>query len=240
MKKLILSLTFASFALGSFAQSCTPDQTITSPGTYPDILPDGTAGEYYEESVQFRIPADTNVDFNGTTVNAVIDSIKVIDVQNLPSGITYACNPSSCALPGGKTSCGVLYGTIGASEQGTFTFVIPVIIYARVGGAFPLQQPDTIYGLSMNVNTPNSTTRIMDEKLLVYPNPAQGNLNIALTFHAGQAEVQVFDRQGKEIVLEEQKIDNVIELNTKQLTPGIYFGQVRRGNEVYHFHFIKN
>lgn len=240
MKKLILSLSFACLAYGAMAQSCTPDQTITSPGTYPDILPDGTAGSYYEESVQFRIPADTNVDFNGTTVNAVIDSIKVVDVKNLPAGVSYACNPSSCALPGGKTSCGVLYGTIDGSAQGTYTFVIPVIIYARVGGAFPLQQPDTIYGLSMNVNTPNSTIRIMDEKLVVYPNPAQGNMNIALTFHAGQAEVHVFDRQGKAVNIEMEKADNVVSINTATLPAGIYYGRVQRGNEIYRFHFIKN
>jgi len=240
MKKLILSLSFTGFAIYAMAQSCTPDATITNPGTYPTSLPDGTAGDYYEESVQFRIPADTNVDFNGNIVNAIIDSIKVLGVQNLPSGVTYACNPASCGLPGGKTSCGVLYGTIDASAQGTYTFLIPIIIYARIGGAFPLQQPDTLYGLSMNVNMPNSTQRIIDNKLMVYPNPAQGSLNIAMAFHAGQAEVHVFDRQGKEISLAMMKQDNVVELNTSTLAAGIYYGSVTKGSEVYRFHFIKN
>lgn len=240
MKKILLTLSFAFVSAGLMAQSCTPDASITVSGTYPDMLPDGDAGQYYEEVVQFRIPADTNVDFNGNMVNAIIDSIKVIDVQNMPSGLSYACSPNTCALPGGQTSCGVMYGTIGASEQGTYVFQIPVVIYVRIGGAFPYQQPDTIYGLSMNVNSPTSSTKIFEEQLLVYPNPSVNKLNVALTFHAGQAEVSLFDRQGKKVEVDINRHDNILELNTSLLAPGMYYGTVKRGDSVYRFHFIRN
>jgi len=240
MKKLILSLTIASIALGSFAQSCSPDATITNPGTYPNQLPAGTSGAYYEEVVQFNIPADTNVQFSGTTVNAVIDSIKVTSLMGLPPGLNYGCNPSTCALPGGKTSCGVIYGDIDGSASGTYNFVVPIIIYARIGGAFPLQQPDTLFYLSMDVNAPNSAKTIVPNTLMAYPNPAGNTLHVTLAHSAAESTIKVYDGQGKEIELPFTTQYNRIDLQTETLSKGIYYGVVQDGANTHRFKFVKS
>ncbi|HCS19438.1 MAG TPA: hypothetical protein DIW47_02555 [Bacteroidetes bacterium] len=240
MKKIILNLSLLGFALNVTAQSCVPDTTITQPGHYPDQLPVGNAGQYYQETVQFNVPADTSVDFNGNQVTANIDSIKVLAVNGLPAGINYTCNPVSCALPGGKTSCGLLYGTIDSTESGHFPFVIPVRIYARIGGTFPYQQPDTIYSLSMDVNVYTGQKRILQNALSAYPNPAGNELFIALPFSAYNAELSVFDRQGKRIELPREREYNLLTLNTLSLAPGMYYGEVSDGKQVYRFHFIRH
>jgi hypothetical protein len=240
MKKIILNLSLLGFALNGFAQSCVPDTSIKQPGTYPSQLPTGNAGQYYEESVQFNIPADTSVDFQGNTVTAVIDSIKVLAVNGLPAGLTYGCNPKSCGLPGGKTSCGVVFGTIDPGASGTYPFVIPVRIYARINGTFPYQQPDTIYSLSMDVNTFNGVLPVIQKDLLAYPNPAGNELFIALPFSAHSAELKVFDCQGKSIELPLEREYNKLTLNTVSLAPGMYYGEVNDGKKVYRFHFVRD
>lgn len=240
MKKIILNLSLLGFVVNGYAQSCVRDNTITEPGTYPSQLPVGNAGQYYEETVQFNIPADTSVDFQGNTVTAIIDSIKVLAVNGLPAGLTYGCNPVSCGLPGGQTSCGVVFGTIDPGESGTYPFVIPVRIYARINGAFPYQQPDTIFSLSMDVNAFTGEKRIIQDQLIAYPNPAGNELFIALPFSALSAELKVFDSQGKNIELPVDKELNRMTLNTRSLAPGMYFGEVNDGKKVYRFHFIRN
>lgn len=240
MKKIILNLSLLGLAMNAMAQSCVRDSTITEPGSYPSQLPTGNAGQYYEGVMQFNIPADTSVDFNGNTVTANIDSIKVLAVLGLPAGLTYACNPLSCALPGGETSCGIVYGTIDPSESGSFPFAIPVRIYARIGGTFPYQQPDTFYTISMDVNAFTSEKRIVENSLSAYPNPAGNALFIGLPFSAFNAELRVFDRQGKRIDLPLEREYNRLTLNTASLAPGIYFGEVSDGKAVYRFHFVRN
>ncbi|MBI1222950.1 MAG: T9SS type A sorting domain-containing protein [Bacteroidetes bacterium] len=240
MKKILLALIILGFQMSLAAQSCTPDSTITAPGTYPKHLPDGIAGTHYQQTVQFRIASDTQVTFSGSTVTAHIDSIKVLDVFGLPGGISYSCTPASCALPGGKTSCGLIYGDIDANASGTYPFTIPIRIYVHIGGTFPYQQPDTLYNISMNVNAAAGIDEMVQHELLVYPNPATSDLNVALTFHAGQAEIEVFDRQGKRLNLESHYENNIIHLNTSDLPAGIYMGQVQHGSETYRFRFVRN
>ncbi|MDX5320254.1 MAG: T9SS type A sorting domain-containing protein [Bacteroidota bacterium] len=240
MKKILLLSLLGILSASVNAQNCTPDATITSPGTYPSILPAGTAGQYYEEVVQFNIPADTQVVLNNAQVTAVIDSIKVRDLQGLPTGLSYGCTPQTCALPGGQTSCGIIYGTIDASISGNYPFIIPVIIYVRIGGAIPFQQPDTIYNLSMEVNAATSSVKVVENALIVYQNPANDRVNVALPYHADNAVLTIYDRQGKKIEIEQVRNYNRIELNTEVLSAGWYVGELRHGNEIHRFHFIRN
>lgn len=240
MKKIILNLSLLAMSFAAYAQTCTPDNTITEPGTYPSQLPVGTAGQNYQETVQFNIPADTSVDFNGTQVTAIIDSIKVLSVMGLPAGLSYTCNPVSCGLPGGKTSCGLIYGTIDAAASGTYPFVVPIRIYTRIGGNIPYQQPDTIYSLSMDVNATTGEKTILQNTLMAYPNPAGNQLIVALPVSANGTEIRLFDGQGKHLEVSFENEYNRITVNTSELASGMYYGEVSNGNKVYRFHFIKN
>ncbi len=237
MKKFLLFAAVLSLAAYVNGQSCTPNTSITTSGTYPDSLPMGTAGSYYEEVIQFRIPADTNADLNGTPVYAVIDSIKVLEVIGMPDGLNYLCNPSSCALPGGETSCGVIYGNIDGAADGYYPFTIPVKIYARIGGTFPYQLPDTIYSISMYVDQPSGATLIQNAAIRAYPNPANGHITLALPFSAGTSVLQVYTQQGQLIECPYATAENRMELDTRHLSPGLYYAVVTHANRQYRLHF---
>lgn len=71
---------------------CSVDTSLSSPGIYPDPMPDGCVGVPYSEVVQFVFPVDTTV--QGFTLP--FDSFQINSVANLPTGLMYACNISSC------------------------------------------------------------------------------------------------------------------------------------------------
>lgn len=227
------------FSAQLMAQSCAPDTTITESGTYPSALPNGQAGLYYEQVAQFRIPADTNVSFNNQNVQATIDSVKVKAVLGMPSGLSYNCNPGSCALPGGKTSCGVIFGTIAGNAQGTYPFVIPVTIYGKVGGAFPVSQNDTIYNLTMDVDPYNSVIR-QEHEVKVFPNPSSSQVSMVFPESINEVSLKVVDANGKEVQLQYSYNMNRVETDLSALPIGVYFATAVRGNNVYHFRLVRN
>jgi hypothetical protein len=241
MKKTFLLFFICLSAHTLKAQNCNPDMNITEPGYYPESLPPGTAGESYNEIIQLHIPADTAINFMGTDVTAIIDSIIITSVQGLPEGLSYACNKSSCSLPGGETSCASVYGTIAADAGGIYPFVIPVRIYTRINGSFPFQQNDTIFRLGMEVNNVMSIKNSAGGKevLAVYPNPASETVNIAFTQSASSLEISIRDIHGKAVSIPLEKELNILKLDTRTLSPGIYYGTAGNGRHTYHFRFIR-
>lgn len=84
MKKLsTLILFLLCFSYSAWSQ-CTIDSSQTTPGIYPDTLPEGTAGQFYNEDVTFVMIEDTL----GFTIN----SIQIVSITGLPAGINWACN----------------------------------------------------------------------------------------------------------------------------------------------------
>lgn len=240
MKKAILSF-FLSLALsGAMAQNCTPDQSISAPGYYPESLPTGIVGQYYSQSVQFRIPADTNVIFAGNSVNAIIDSLKVMNVLNLPTGLAYACNPASCGLPGGKTSCGNIYGTIDESvNPGFFSFVIPIRIHAKVNGILPVQQVDTLFNLGMEVSPSTGVKLGWFDDVKVFPNPANRKVEVHFPVGAESMEVKVLNAAGKEVMLTWNKEMNKMSTDLSELPAGYYFATANGAQGAFRFGFVK-
>ena len=58
MKKSLLLFAFIiSFLIGQ--SQCTVDFSQTSPGLYPDSLPDAFVGQPYSEDITFVLPLDT-------------------------------------------------------------------------------------------------------------------------------------------------------------------------------------
>jgi len=239
MKKLVYTLFLLAACSFSQAQNCTPDQNLTDPGSYPSKLPPGTAGSYYEETVQFVIPADTQIIYNGVMVQATIDSIKVINVEGLPNNLGYVCNPSSCVLPGGQTSCGVMYGTIDSSESGTYPLLIPITVYGRVGGSFPVQQKDTLKSLSMSVLGPNAVNEVSFKKAYVYPNPAPRQARILLPESAENMTIKLVNAAGKEMTIEANISGNEISIATQYWPKGVYIGTISSANSIYRFQIIR-
>ncbi len=74
------------FTLGTNAQPCTPNQSYTIPGVYPDSIPHAYVDSAYLTVLNFRSPPkDTVIG----SLPAVVDSIKVLNISGLPAGFTY-------------------------------------------------------------------------------------------------------------------------------------------------------
>lgn len=85
MRKLLLTAAlFLGF--GSFAQICEIDMSQNEPGLYPDTLPTGIVGQYYDTDITFVMPIDTmGYDFT---------NFKILSVA-LPVGLSWECNASA-------------------------------------------------------------------------------------------------------------------------------------------------
>ncbi len=240
MKKALLLLALALGIHGHLlAQTCTPDPSITEPGAYPSQLPNGIAGQYYENTIQFNIPEDTVVEFGGNQVTAEIDSIKVLSVQGLPTGLTYNCTPVSCALPGGQTSCGLVFGTIDLQAAGYYPFVIPIRIYARINGFLPVQQNDTIFSLEMTVDQANSLSKSTFGAVSVFPNPAENRIQAGFPTSTSSMEVETHDALGRKVALAWDKTDNRLSADVQSLTSGVYVVTCIKNGQVHQFRFIR-
>lgn len=154
---LLILLCWANFV---FAQcpECTPDFTCTSPVDFPsicpEVLPDATAGEYYESVMTFFLPA--NVVDPGSGISATLNQVVIGSVVGLPFGLSYVPNsPTSTYYPsnGENYGCATICGTplqagsyevvinvtvtvtaLGFEQVVNESFVLPIIVLPGVGG----------------------------------------------------------------------------------------------------------
>ena len=74
-----------------------------------------------------------------------------------------------------------------------------------------------------------------DEGFVMYPNPANESLNIEVAMTADQpVQVNVMDAAGRVAVQQNRSLskgDNVMQLDLSRLANGIYFVQVRNGEQ---------
>lgn len=158
MKKnlYIIILFLLTLNLGGFAQ-CTPDPIYTTagiPGVWPDTITgvaSGTVGSAYSQNFTIIVPADTSVTLPAPvgTVTATINSATITGISGLPTGLSYACDISTCIWPGNTNGCFVISGT--PAQAGNFTFTISVVINvdAPFIGATDLPSLDLNYSLTI-------------------------------------------------------------------------------------------
>ncbi len=100
---------------------CLINTGFTSPGIYPNPLPDGTQGQPYDQDVTFVMFTDTS----GFTVNY----FKILGVNNLPFGLNWQCNSTGngcqydpqVSIYGCVKVCGI------PLQTGTFTVAVNVV-----------------------------------------------------------------------------------------------------------------
>lgn len=138
MKSLLLSIiASAAVSFASMAQ-CSPNSAFTTPGFYPDSatgLPVACNGIPYIEVITIVSPVDTvlNTPFGLFTIP--IDSVKIIGVTGLASGLSYTCQFPTCSwIPtfGNQASCLVIEGT--PTAMGTTSFQIHYDLYVTLFG----------------------------------------------------------------------------------------------------------
>jgi 1,4-alpha-glucan branching enzyme len=88
-----------------------------------------------------------------------------------------------------------------------------------------------------HVVTENKEITVLNEEIKIYPNPAQGEINI--TSSENFTEVQVYSITGKQIFRQKTGSVNQLKLNIEGSSPGIYLVKVVRNNRVSTLKFVK-
>ena len=223
MKRLLLITAFASSIAFANAQSCTPDNTIVSPGVYPEQLDTAFADQAYDFSFQVLALKDTVVLFAGQTINATIDSIKVIDVIGIPAGFDYTCNPANCIFTWKAVGCVNLRGNPTQSQVGVYDLKIATIVYAKAG-ILALPVPDTTDGYELVIKGDGSASvfDVSNTLLNIYPNPSSDG-TFMLSSTNQMSILNIIDIQGRKVAFEESLSQNTLILNLANAPKGIYY-----------------
>lgn len=142
----------------ALGQACTPDPQYTTPGSYPATAPPACVGVPYSLTVTVVIPQDTVVDTGVFGVQTVpIDYTEIVNIIGLPPGLTFACEPANCQIPGGQSGCVIIQGTpttagsypIDLVVEGCGTFIVQICQGDTAEGAFNMTVGAPITGFEV-------------------------------------------------------------------------------------------
>lgn len=122
---LWLSLSDLTFAQ---CPGCNIDTSYTSPGIYPNILPDGTQNQPYDEDVTFVMFTDT--------MGFAVNYFKITSISGLPLGLNAECSNISNGCTYNPQSS--VYGCVKVCgtpvQTGSFTVTVNVTVNLQVVG----------------------------------------------------------------------------------------------------------
>jgi len=269
MKKLLLA-TFALVFSVSFmslqAQSCNPDPMLadSTAGVYP--LPDsigsptsslnsGCVGIAYEQLFTAVVPDSLSTVFNGTMIDAALLSVTVDDITNLPTGITYACDPPDCVFLQNTIGCVVFSGT--PTTAGDFLPIvettasinyladldIPVNFPAQAGDAieiFPGEYKIVVHAAGSSeaaclVSVNDALANVLGVQQNA-PNPFNAITNITIdSKESGAFDFKVYSLIGELVYSEVLTLsagENIVQYDGSNLGSGMYFYAIGQGNAV--------
>lgn len=248
MKQILLSLSFILPVAVLTAQVCTPDDTYadSSAGVYPlpyepDLNPTGgitecaTIGEFFQ--FDFTVVVGDTLTVGGFSFP--LDSVIVSDVEGLPQGISYSCNPTNCHFKKNTIGCAAIYGTpTGSNPVGEYDLTIKGAAYINGSSLpLPLEFPNdqlapgkyTIHLLGSPNDPCNATATNHLEKqvsIRTMPNPTTGPVTLDIaSMTSGSFSLRVVDFQGQ--TLEVRPVElyqgrNTLSFDGTHLSNGLY------------------
>ncbi len=235
MKKLLL-FVLASITIVCVAFSqCTPDPSLTSPGFHPDStqnLPPGTVNVFYEAVISAFIPSDTVVDLGMGPITVQIDSIGLLNVTGLPTGLSWVSDSPNNYWDGGVKGCILISGT--TALEGVHDLMLLLRIHADLGG-MPIVQDDTVKFYKIDMQ-PQSVNELQGDVFTVgqaYPNPANDMTTIEIvTSKPATVMFSLTNIMGMQMTESVHQIvpgTNKITISLKQYPAGLYFYKIRNG-----------
>jgi len=208
-------------------------KTIKSQNVF--VIVNEAAGEHTDSKSQKARDA-------GDFLISIADTIRVHDGTNLRAPINFNGND-----PVGLFKNGVLIDIIGTYNGGSAYFAKDKTLRRKSGVSSPNVNFDIVnewevYGkdnaddFGKHSAIVLSTNNYNTSGVSFYPNPADDYLKIKNTTNQKVSNVQVFTILGKSVF--HQK-DNIKEINTKQLSKGIYILKFEINNKLYSTKFIK-
>ncbi|NOZ45676.1 MAG: T9SS type A sorting domain-containing protein [Chlorobi bacterium] len=234
MKQILLFsllILFTVFSAKTKAQ-CTPDIIncidTDDPGQIcPDVMPEGTVGEEYNQTVTIIPPYEADL---GTGPITII-KIKIDQINNLPPGLSYESNAEEFYAD--TVYCVQLSGT--PTTAGTYDLsiqIIPFIDYLGTPVEMPAQTDDT--SITITINSANLIESINTNpfyNLTITPNPFYNLTTVSFnTSSYGNASLHIFNSLGKEIwnktIKFKSGINNYL-LDNLNFNEGMYFVMIK-------------
>jgi len=66
----------------------------------------------------------------------------------------------------------------------------------------------------------------IEDKLIIYPNPSNGNINIRALINLGEATISIFDINGRKVFNQEVTLQDDVNVNATNLNTGMYIMQI--------------
>lgn len=254
MKKLILSFLIlcclSSVLWSQQTPTCAPDPTLpdTAVGVFPipyskknpkgGISDTACLNTYFDFVFTLSVPKSFNAGLFGTIPVNSIQLSTTKAVENMPTGLTYTCNPPNCVFPASTRGCIIVSGTptnpanvgqIDLKIKGQVNSVLPIDI------TFPNAQlfEEGNYYLYVRPQgstacRTSSTRELAATKLRMgnVPNPFTGSTQIEVEAEIrGQFDFRVFDLMGRSLYRRPVQISqgiNRIPFEANNLAPGLY------------------
>lgn len=227
---ILCILFFAAISFSAQAQ-CTPDPSVTDPEGNGEMVPD-TIEAYVNQALNLTLTilAPLTADVGAGTIN--IHHITVKSLNNKPTWLSYACNPSSCEFPAGVAKCVLTTGTPPAGSEGYFAVTVLVDVYATILGNPVLVASDYDSGMPLivHVNPPQNVEEYGADGFGIIPstpNPFNGTTSIGCFSSASrQVSLKVYNMMGQQVYSETMQAaqgENYFRFDGSSLGNGTYF-----------------
>lgn len=249
MRKAILAASLAITAANAIGQ-CTPNQLYADSiyGVWPDTTENfapGVLDVFYSDTLNILVPTEAQL-IDPELPDVSIDSVELVGIDNLPPGLSVACNSQTgapCTFLTNLVGCGLIEGT--PSAAGTYELTVTVLAYALSGF---VQQEQSFYGYRITISEDNSgmvsVTSIKPMDVRAVPNPSVGNTNFLFNLpRAAKARVQVFNLVGEKLwdrSLAGKQGANAVAFDAHELESGVYLYTVEAGGHTYTSRLVVN
>ena len=252
MKKFILFSLSILISICLFSQQegspCTPDATlqdsvylIVPDCIIGDNLPQAYSNQNYNAVIQIKTPefvgdvidsafVDLGLPTGPVDVSGVsVDSITIVSVTGLPTGLSYDCSHSGCTFPGNVVGCVAVSGI--TSDLGLHDLNIAINGYISFFGTVydlygTLGDYQYIDCFTIDVSA-TANLDLYESVSCNYPNPFEDKTFIEYTsMENSKNTLYIYDITGKLIfskVIYSNSGKNSFEFNGQFLDPGVYY-----------------
>jgi len=232
---LLSSLFFIAQSSFSQCEPLTPDECPDPESNgeiCPDTLPPAFISQFYSQVATILPPS---VYITEDSLEIELYSVKLMEVGNLPEGITWQSNTEDSVFMAGEYNCVLMEGTPGAAGEYALRIVVDVyILFFNV----PVKVATAVDSTSLTLVVVDNTG-INDDKASFHaghniPNPFKSETRIGYyADKAGQATFEVYSLVGERVHSEQIHAgegENVYVFDGRKLSAGTYFYILRRDN----------
>jgi len=243
MKSKILTLliisAFILTGLNSYSQ-CTPASPEECPDpenngqVCPDTLAVAYVDQFYSQVATIKPPAVYYLPPDSTEIP--LHHVKLMEVGNLPEGITWQSNTPDSVFVAGEYYCVLMEGT--PVTAGVYPLRIVVDVYVLIGN-FPVKVATAVDSTSLSMVVLDNSGIYEHKNPSFYvkrniPNPFQSETWIEYYAEkAGPVEFEIYNMMGKLLYSDKLKAikgDNMLYYNGQSLPAGTYFYRLESEN----------